>query len=274
MESIQKLFGLKDKVAIVTGGGGVLGGAMARGLAMAGAKVAILGRTLSKCQDTAEQISKMDRESLALSCDVLSHADLLDARDYILEKWGRIDFLLNVAGGNISGAVISPDQTFFDLDIEDFDKVVDLNLKGTVLPCMIFCEVMAEQKSGCVINISSLTASRPFSRVVGYGVAKAAIDNFTKWLANELNLKYGPGIRVNAIAPGVFVGEQNYSLLYDAKDQLSERGKQLIEHTPMKRFGEPDELAGTAIWLCSEAARFVNGAVVPVDGGFLAYAGV
>lgn len=274
MTDLTTMFGLHNQVAIVTGGGGVLGGAMAEGLAMAGAKVAVVGRTLAKCEETAERIRSKGGESIGLACDVLSEESLTDIRFYVKEKWKRIDCLLNVAGGNIKGAVISPEQNFFDLEIDAFDDVVDLNLKGTVLPCMIICREMANQRSGSVINISSLAAFRPFSRVVGYSVAKAAIENFTMWLANEMNAKYGSGIRVNCIAPGVFVGKQNYNLLYDEEGSLSKRGQQLIDHTPMQRFGEPDELAGAAIWLCSQGAKFVNGAVIPVDGGFLSYAGV
>jgi NAD(P)-dependent dehydrogenase (short-subunit alcohol dehydrogenase family) len=273
-QSIENLFSLEGKVAVITGGGGVLGGAMAEGIAEAGAKVVLLGRTMESLETQADKITRKGGKALPLVCNVLNEEDLIKVRDRVLQEWSKIDILLNVAGGNMPGATITPDQTFFDLNIKDFDKVVALNLKGTVLPSYVFCEPMAKSKSGSIINISSLTSTKPFTRVVGYNAAKAAIDNFTKWLAVEMCSKFGSGIRVNAIAPGVFVGKQNHNLLYDAKDVLSSRGQSLIDHTPMGRFGEPDELAGTAIYLCSEAARFVTGAVVPVDGGFLAYAGV
>jgi NAD(P)-dependent dehydrogenase (short-subunit alcohol dehydrogenase family) len=211
---------------------------------------------------------------MALVADVLNQSQLEDARQQVMNHWGRIDILLNVAGGNLTGATIGPDQNFFDLSIDDFDSVVALNLKGTVLPTYVFAQEMARQGQGSILNISSMTAQQPFTRVVGYAAAKAAIDNFTKWLAVEMAVKYGEKIRVNAIAPGVFIGDQNRTLLLDEHNQLTARGNTIIGQTPMKRFGEPEELAGTVIWLCSPAASFITGIVVPVDGGFSAFSGV
>lgn len=270
----NNFFDVTGKVAIITGGAGVLGGAMASGLAEAGAKVAILGRTADKVQAKVAEIQEDGGEAMALIADVLNQQQLEQARDKVLEKWGQIDILLNVAGGNRAGATIAPEQNFFDLSMSDFDQVVALNLKGTVLPTYIFAQEMAKQGQGSIVNISSLTAQQPFTRVVGYSAAKAAIDNFTKWLAVEMASKYGAGIRVNAIAPGVFIGEQNRNLLLDQQQNLTARGKTIIDHTPMRRFGEPEELAGTTIWLCSDAASFVTGIVVLVDGGFSAFSGV
>ncbi len=274
MANIQSLFSLDGKVAVVTGGSGVLGGAMAEGLAAAGARIGILGRTATKVKRQVEAIRGGGGEALALLADVLDQQQLEDARAKVLREWGRIDILLNVAGGNLPGAIIGPEQDFFGLSMQDFSRVVDLNLHGTVLPTYVFAKPMAEQRQGVILNISSLTAQQPFTRVVGYGAAKAAIDNFTKWMAVEMAAKFGEGIRVNAIAPGVFIGEQNRRLLLNEDDSLTSRGQTIISHTPMKRFGEPEELIGAAVWLCSAAAAFVTGVIVPVDGGFSAFSGV
>lgn len=274
MPDTTSLFSLTGKVAIVTGGAGVLGGAMAMGLAGAGARIGILGRTASKAERQAEAIRAAGGDAIALEADVLDREQLEAAREAVLQQWGRIDILLNVAGGNRPGAIIGPGQDFFDLSIEDFSQVVELNLLGTVLPTFVFAQPMARQGEGAIVNISSLTAQQPFSRVVGYGAAKAGVDNFTKWLAVEMASKFGEGIRVNAIAPGVFIGEQNRRLLLNEDGSLSSRGQTIISQTPMKRFGEPEELIGTAIWLCSPAAAFVTGIIVPVDGGFSAFYGV
>lgn len=271
---VHKLFDLSGKVAIVTGGTGVLGGAMARALGRAGVKVGILGRRASKTEEIAKSIVEHGGEAMALPADVLKTSELQKAREMVMEKWGRIDILLNAAGGNMPGATIQPDQSFLDLSEDALQEVVDLNLKGTVLPTKIFVQPMIEQKSGVVINISSMAADKPMTRVVGYAAAKAAVNNYTLWLSTELATKYGGGIRVNAIAPGFFVGEQNRSLLLNDDGSYTDRGKTIISQTPMGRFGQPDELAGTLLWLCSDAARFVTGIVVPVDGGFSSFSGV
>jgi NAD(P)-dependent dehydrogenase (short-subunit alcohol dehydrogenase family) len=267
-------FSLQGKIAVVTGGTGVLGTGMVLGLARAGAKVAILGRRHHAAEEVAERVRQAGGEVLAISADVLVDTDLEDAKTLIIKEWGKIDILVNAAGGNLPGATIPEDKTFFDLDLRDLRTVFDLNFLGTLLPIMVFGKVMAEQKNGVILNISSMTATRPLTRVVGYGAAKAAIDNFTKWLAVEMARKFGPSLRVNAIAPGFFITEQNRTLLTNPDGGLTARGQAILTHTPMARFGDPDDLTGTLVWLCSDAARFVTGVVVPVDGGFLAYSGV
>lgn len=274
MSYLEELFGLKFKVAIVTGGTGVLGSAMCKSMAKAGAAVVILGRRKEAADNLAKEIIRSGGNAIGISADVLNKQQLEDAKKLVLDKFGTIDILVNCAGGNMPGAVIMPDKTFLDLKIDDFQKVVDLNLTGTVLPAQIFGEVLVNNKQGVIINISSMTALRPLTRVVGYGAAKAAISNFTQWLAVEMAKKFGEGIRVNAIAPGFFLTEQNRNLLTNPDGSLTDRGQSIIKGTPFGRFGEPDELCGTLLWLCSDASKFVSGIVVPVDGAFSAYAGV
>jgi NAD(P)-dependent dehydrogenase (short-subunit alcohol dehydrogenase family) len=268
----MSLFDLTNKVAVITGGTGVLGGAIARGLAQAGAKVAILGRREELAKEIAQSIQDAGFEAMALPADVLERDSLKKAKEKLLETYQRCDILVNAAGGNQPKATVMPDGSFFDLDKAALEQVIHLNLLGTILPCQIFGESMKER--GSIINISSMAAQKPLTRVVGYATSKAAIDNFTKWLAVEVAHKYGAGLRVNAIAPGFFVGEQNRKLLLNDDGSLTARGQQIIDHTPMRRFGEADELVGTAIWLASEASKFVTGIIVPVDGGFSAYGGV
>jgi NAD(P)-dependent dehydrogenase (short-subunit alcohol dehydrogenase family) len=268
------LFSVAGKVAIVTGGTGVLGGAMARGLAAAGARVGILGRRAEKARQVVNEIEEGGGEAMDLPADVLDQTQLASARDAVLGRWGCIDILVNAAGGNVGGATVTPDTTYFDLSFAALDQVIALNLMGTLLPCQVFGKVIAQRGQGCMVNISSMAAQRTITRVVGYAAAKAAVDNFTRWLSVEMAQKHGPGVRVNAIAPGFFIGEQNRALLLNSDGSLTERGKLILEHTPMGRFGEPDELMGTLLWLCSDAARFVTGIVVPVDGGFSAFSGV
>lgn len=266
--------GLDGRVAVITGGAGVLGSAMAMGLAQAGVKVAVLSRTASKVEAAVEQIESAGGTAMPLVADVLDKEQLEQARDKVLGSWGRIDILVNAAGGNMKGATIMPSQSFFDLSVSDFQKVTDLNLKGTVIPSLVFGEAMAKTGKGSIVNISSMAAQRVITRVVGYSASKAAIDNFTRWMAVELALKFGEGMRVNAIAPGFFIGEQNRRLLLNEDNTLTQRGQMIVDHTPMKRFGEPEELCGTLNWLCSEDAKFVTGIVVPVDGGFSAFSGI
>ncbi len=274
VHELTELFSLKDRVAIVTGGTGVLGGAMAAGLAAAGAKVAILGRRAEQAATVADALAADGGIAMPLPADVLDTAQLADARKAVLAKWGRIDILLNAAGGNSADATVFNDVTFFNLKQEAFQKMIDLNLVGSVLPSQVFGEAMAEAKRGSIINISSMASQRVLTRVIGYSAAKAGIDNFTRWLAVEMAHKYGEGIRVNAIAPGFFVGKQNRAFLLNQDGGLSPRGQTIVDHTPMNRFGEPEELIGAAVWLASDAARFVTGVVVPVDGGFSAFGGV
>ncbi len=273
-DALNNLFSLNGKVAVVTGGTGVLGGAMARGLALAGAKIGVLGRRANESSEAITAITAMGGEAIPLAADVLDKAQLEAARDTVLARWGKIDILLNGAGGNQPGATAMGERTFFDLSRAAIEQVIDLNLLGTLLPSQVFGAAMAQAGSGCVIHISSAAAERPLTRVVGYAAAKSAIDNFTRWLAVDLASKYGAGLRVNAIMPGFFLGEQNRAMLVESDGNPTERGKTIIAHTPMGRFGEPDELVGTLIWLCSDAARFVTGAIVPVDGGFTAWNGV
>ncbi len=268
------LFSLAGRVAVVTGGTGVLGGAMARGLAAAGAKVAILGRRTERAAEVAASIEEAGGVAMPLPADALDKPSLEAARTALLAQWGTVDILINAAGGTVPEATVVGERTFFDLTQEAWDKVVALNLTATLLPSQVFGKVMADNGFGSIINISSMSAQKPLTRVLGYGAAKAAIDNYTKWLAVEFANKYGQGVRVNAIAPGFFLGEQNRALLVNEDGSLTARGKLIIDHTPMGRFGDPEELIGTAIWLCSDAARFVTGIVVPVDGGFMAFNGV
>lgn len=268
------MFSLKDKVAVITGGAGVLGSAMVEGLVAAGAKVGIIGRTRSKLEEKVATVVANGGEAMALVADVLEEEQLQKAHQQLLKQWGRIDILINCAGGNKKGATIGPDQSFFELSLEDFSKVTDLNLKGTILPTLVFAKSMATQKQGCIINISSMAAQQAITRILGYSSSKAAIDNFTKWMAVEMAHKYGEGIRVNAIAPGFFIADQNRRLLTNEDGSLTSRAETIINGTPMKRFGEPEELVSTLIWLCSDASSFITGIIVPVDGGFSAFSGV
>jgi NAD(P)-dependent dehydrogenase (short-subunit alcohol dehydrogenase family) len=274
MSNPINLFDISGRVAVVTGGTGVLGGAMAVGLAQAGARVAILGRKKENAEGVLEKIKQSGHEAIFVQTDVLDADQLIEAKREILEHYKTIDILVNAAGGNMPGAIVLPDQTFFDLQIDEFRKVVDLNLMGTVLPTKIFCDVMAAKKKGVIINIASMSSFRPITRVVGYSAAKAAVDNLTGWLAIEMAKKFGEGIRVNAIAPGFFITEQNRRLLTNEDGTYTARGQSAIDSTPFGRFGVPDELIGTLIWLCSDASRFVTGVDIPVDGGFNVFCGV
>ncbi len=280
--SANEQFSLEGKVAVVTGGTGVLGGAMARGLAAAGARVAILGRREDVARAVADEIVAAGHEAIPLPADVLDEDSLQAARKTLIDEWGTVDVLINSAGGNRPDATVFGDLTFFNVPRSALEGVVGLNFTGTVLPIQIFGEPMAAQGKGSVINISSMAAQKVLTRVMGYSAAKAAVDNLTRWLAVDLAEKHGPGLRVNAIAPGFFVGDQNRALLIKedapagSQDPpiLTERGQQIVDHTPMGRFGEPHELTGAAIWLASDASRFVTGIVVPVDGGFSASSGI
>lgn len=268
------MFDLSGKVAIVTGGAGVLGSAMAKGLVKAGAKVGILGRTASKLINTCKELEELNGEAIPLQADVLDKDQLQLVCDSVIGQWGNIDILINCAGGNMKGATIMPDQNFYDLSIEDFSKVSDLNLKGTVIPTLVFGKEMSKQKKGCIINISSMAAQLPLTRVLGYSAAKAAVDNFTRWMAIELAQKFGEGMRVNAIAPGFFIADQNRALLLNEDESLTARGQTIVDATPMKRFGEPEELVSTLLYLCSDSSSFITGIIIPVDGGFSAFSGV
>ncbi len=273
---LSQLFSLEGKIAVVTGGMGVIASEMVAGLANAGAKVAILD--LQRRQTEAEQLvaamESAGHPAMAMYGDVLDAGQMRAARDAVLARWGRIDILVNTAGGNKPAATVKPEQSFADIPRGALEDVINLNLLGTVVPCQIFGETMAAQRAGCIVNIASMAGMRAMTQVVGYGAAKAAVSNFTGWLAVELAKKYGGGLRVNAIAPGFFVGEQNRRLLLNEDNSLTLRGQTVINHTPAGRFGDPCELVGTLIWLCSPSASFVTGTVIPVDGGFSAFSGV
>ena len=240
---------------------------MARGLADAGARVAVLGRT-------RETLEKAVGGGFAVVADVLDEVQLSSARDEILERWGRIDILVNAAGGNVAEAVVPPGGDVFGVPMSAFGRVFDLNLIGTILPTQVFGPSLVAGGEGSVVNISSMAADRTITRVSGYSAAKAAVDNYTRWMAVELARRYGSAIRVNAIAPGFFIGDQNRRLLTEEDGSLTDRGSTIVRLTPFGRFGEADELAGTVVWLASRASRFVTGIVVPVDGGFSAWSGV
>ncbi|AHM62958.1 D-mannonate oxidoreductase [Flammeovirgaceae bacterium 311] len=267
-------FSVKDKVIVITGATGVLGTVMAGSLAKAGAIVGILGRNESKVNAFVDELQNKGLQAFALVADVLDEAALAKVRESVAQQWGKVDILLNVAGGNLPGATIGPDQSVLDLSADAVKKVMELNYLGTVLPVQAFLPLMISNKKGNIINISSVSAQNPLTRVMGYSSAKAAIDNYTQWLAVELAHKFGEGFRVNAITPGFFLTEQNRSLLTNTDGSLTSRGNTIKEHTPMNRFGEPDDLTGTLLWLCSDASRFVTGVSVPVDGGFSAFSGV
>lgn len=270
-------FDLTGKVVAITGGTGVLGTAMCHGLAGAGAALAIMGTTENKTRALAAEINAAGGCAIGIAVDVLDKASLHSAAERIMAEFGQIDILINAAGGNKPEATTTPDKTrnFFDVPEDALRWVFDLNFMGTLLPSQVFGRLMVERGEGVILNISSMAALTPLTRVLAYGGAKAAINNFTQWLAVHFALEYSPKIRVNALAPGFFLTEQNRFLLTD-KDTgaLTQRGQQIISHTPMNRFGEPDDLVGTVLWLVSDASRFVTGIVVPVDGGFSAYGGV
>lgn len=272
----NNLFDLTGKVTVITGATGVLGAAMTRGLANAGASVVILARTEANTQSLADEINGSGGKALGLAADVLDKESLEHALDRVLQTFGKVHILLNGAGGNRPEATAMPGQrTFFDLPAEAMQWVFNLNFTGSVLASQVFGKQMTEQGEGVILNVSSMASTRPMTRVVAYAGAKAAINNFTHWLAVYMATEHNPNIRVNAIAPGFFLGEQNRFLLIDeATGGYTKRGQQIIDHTPMGRFGEADDLVGTTLWLVSDASRFVTGIVVPVDGGFSAYSGV
>ncbi|NJB82736.1 SDR family oxidoreductase [Wenyingzhuangia aestuarii] len=270
----MNLFDVENKVILITGGGGVLGGQMADYLLSNGAVVVILDYKQEIVDAAITRLKKVSAKVDGFVCNVMEEESLQGISDQIIAKYGKIEVLINAAGGNMPGATIGPDQTIFDVNIDHFKKVVDLNLFGSVLPSIIFGKAMADAKKGAIINISSMTAQSAITRVVGYSASKAAIDNFTKWMSVELATKFGEGLRVNAIAPGFFIGNQNRALLTNEDGSYTDRGNTIIENTPMKRFGEAEELNGAIHYLCSDASKFVTGIVVPIDGGFSAFSGV
>jgi len=271
----NNLFSVSGHVAVVTGGAGVLCSSLAKALAGAGAKLAVLDLAADPARSLASEIAAHGGEAIGIPCNVLDRASVESAAKAVLDAYGRVDILVNGAGGNKPQATTTPDQRFFDLPAEAVQWVFNLNFVGTLLPSQVFGRLMAQQRSGVIINVSSMNAFRPLTRIPAYSAAKAAVSNFTQWLAVHLAQEYSPSIRVNAIAPGFFLTDQNRFLLTDAATgELTARGKQIIGHTPQGRFGEPDDLTGALLWLASPAAAFVTGIVVPVDGGFSAYSGV
>lgn len=267
-------FSIHNKTIVLSGATGVLGKAIALHLAEQGARMIILGRNPSKVDALVDQIKANKGQAFAAVADVTNEEELANLREELSQEHGSIDVLINAAGGNMPGAIVTPDQTIADLATVDVKKIMDLNYLGTFLPIKAFLPLLQTAKKPSIINISSMAATRPMTRVMGYASAKAAVDNLTKWLAVEFSKKHGSHLRVNAVAPGFFLTEQNRQLLTQEDGSLTPRGNQIIEHTPMARFGDPEDLFGTIQWLCSDASTFVTGTIIPVDGGFSAYSGV
>ena len=270
----QTMFNIENKIAVITGASGALASSVAKSLANSGAKLALLTRKKNSVEALLDEIKTVGGHAKAYEADILSENSLESAKNQILSDYGRIDILLNIAGGNLPGATVAPDQSIFDIKIDDFNKVTELNLNGTLIPSLIFGKVMSEQKEGVIINYSSMAADRVITRVAGYSASKAAMENFTRWMSVEMATKFGSGIRVNAIAPGFFIGKQNKALLTNEDGSFTQRGETIIRNTPMGRFGEVEELNGAIQFLCSDASKFITGIVLPVDGGFSAFSGV
>lgn len=269
---MQNLFDIKDYVVVITGGTGILGRCIAKYLALEGAKVIILGRKEEVGRKIADDIVAAGGQCEFMKTDVMNQAVVEKNCSDILAKYGKVDTLLNAAGGNMPGATIGPEGNFFNLKAEEFQTVLNLNLTGTVIPTQVFLRPMVKQGKGSVINFSSMAAFRPLTRVCGYAAAKAGISNFTAFMATECAKKFGEGIRVNAIAPGFFLTEQNRSLLTNPDGTYTKRGQDVVRQTPFGRMGDPEELCGTIHYLMSDAAKFVTGTVAVVDGGFNAFA--
>ncbi len=267
-------FLLNDKVIIVTGGTGVLGEAFINGITAAGGTVGILGRNEKIANERAASVMSQGGKAIALIADVTNGEQLVAAREKIVNEFGRVDGIVNAAGGNMPGAVIAPDKDVFQLDFAALKEVMNLNLFGTMLPTQVFGQAIAIQKKGSIVNISSMASQRVITKVLGYSMAKSAIDCYTKWFAVELGKRYGDKIRMNAIAPGFFLTEQNRTLLTNEDGTMTTRGELIIKNTPFNRFGKPDELVGALVWLLSDASKFVTGSVVNVDGGFSIFSGV
>ncbi|MDR2562426.1 MAG: SDR family oxidoreductase [Prevotellaceae bacterium] len=271
---MNELFSISGKVAIITGAGGVLGGNIAKHFVQQGARVVALDIRQEQLDSRVEELLALGGEAIGIVGNVLDIDSLEAVSRNVIERWGQIDILLNIAGGNTPGATLAAEQSIFDMQISEWEKVTALNLNGTVYPSLVFGKAMAERKSGSIVNVSSMTAYAAITRVPGYSVAKTGISNFTQWLAMEMAMKYGDGVRVNAIAPGFFIGDQNRSVLINPDGSLTERSEKVLAKTPMKRFGDISELNGAVQFLCSEAASFVTGIVMPVDGGFSSFSGV
>lgn len=270
---MNEMFDITGKTAIITGGSGVLGSNIAQGFLQAGAKVFIIGAHQDKVDNILQKLKPLG-EIDGRVCNVLNIDELKTLRKDILDQWGHVDILVNAAGGNIPGGTLTQEQTIFDMKTTDLNKVVDLNLYGSVYPCLIFGEIMAKQGNGNIVNVSSMSTFSALTRVPGYSIAKSGIEIFTKWLATEMAIKFNEKIRVNAIAPGFFIGHQNRAVLINPDGSLTERSRKVLAKTPMKRFGDISELNGAVQFLCSDAASFITGIVMPIDGGFSAFSGV
>lgn len=270
----MKEFSIRDKITVITGAGGVLGGCIAKQFLQAEAKIVVIDICQEQLNIRLDDLRKISDDVIGFVGDVLDINSLQEIAVKIIEKWGEIDILLNIAGGNSSGDSFSGNQDFFDTPVKEWEKVTNLNFNGTVYPSMVFGKIMAKQRSGSIINISSMAMYSAITSIPGYSAAKTAVSNFTQWLAAEMALKYSEDIRVNAIAPGFFIGDQNHSVLINPDGTLTERSKKILAKTPMKRFGNVDELNGAIQFLCSPAASFITGVVLPVDGGFSAFSGV
>jgi NAD(P)-dependent dehydrogenase (short-subunit alcohol dehydrogenase family) len=271
---MNEQFSIAGKVAVITGAGGVLGGSIAKSFIEAGAKVVALDIRQEQLDARVKELTADGEEAIGIVANVLDLENLRKVASEIIAQWGRIDILLNIAGGNTPGGTLAPDQSFFEMPVAEWEKVTNLNMNGTVYPSMVFGEVMARQKEGCIINVSSMAAYSAITRVPGYSAAKTAVSNFTQWLATEMSMKYGDKIRINAIAPGFFIGDQNRAVLINPDGSLTDRSKKVLAKTPMGRFGDIKELNGAVQFLCSDAAAFITGVVLPVDGGFSAFSGV
>lgn len=267
-------FSLKDKVIIVTGGTGILGNAFVDAIVEAGGAVGILGRKKDVAEQRAEAINKKGGKALALVADVMDEGQLNIAKENALKYFGKIDGLVNAAGGNMPEGVLAPNEDIFKMNLEGMRKVTDINLWGTVIPTQVFGEAIAQTGKGSIVNISSMNSKRAITKVLGYNMGKAAVDCYNQWFAVELANRYGDKIRMNALAPGFFLTEQNRNLLTKPEGGYTERGELVIKQTPFKRFGHPDELKGALVWLLSNASQFVTGAMICVDGGFSIFGGV
>jgi len=274
MSYVEELFSVKGKVTLFTGGGGILAGAISKGLGKAGARIVLTD--IAPLEERLQELREVGIEAHGYRMDALDKASIEAIAEQVEKEVGRVDILLNAAGGNMPEASTSDTRSFFDLPAEAIQKVVSLNLfGGAILPSQVFAKMMlTNEQGGVIINFSSMSAIKPLTRVLGYSAAKAAVSNFTQWLAVHIAQQYSPKVRVNAIAPGFFLTKQNRYLLLDEQENLTPRGQAVIAHTPMQRFGNPDDLIGTIIWLASPASAFVTGAIVPIDGGFSAFAGV
>ncbi|SHJ34597.1 NAD(P)-dependent dehydrogenase, short-chain alcohol dehydrogenase family [Arenibacter nanhaiticus] len=272
---MNSLFSIVNKIYVLSGGTGSLGGSIATYLVDNGATVLLLGRSEDKLKAKCQELNDLRPDSAHFFVvDVLNKTELKLVKEAILAKFGKLDGIVNLAGGNIPGATLSPEQTIYDIELEDTHKVLDINLMGTVIPTIVLSEIMAEQGYGSIVNISSMAAKQTISRVLGYSMAKAGVDIFTKWMANELASKFSDKLRVNAIAPGFFIGNQNRKLLTNEDGSYTDRGEKIIANTPMDRFGDTSELNGMVHYLLSDAASFVTGSVYEVDGGFSSFSGV